>query len=338
MTAAEAQLHLVVPGLLGPVNGLVPSVGRYPALESLLSKADRRPQPGADPPSVLLPLFGIEKAAGADWPSAALCSHGLGLGGGWWLHADPVMLRPDMERLLLFPSAALDIRAGEADSLIQLLNGHFRDDGWQLHAVSADRWLLHLAEAPAIATRPLHEVVGRSVFPLLPRGEDALRWHGLLNEAQMLMFDAPVNQTRREQGHGEINGIWPWGGGALPSCSGNNWHAVLSNDPLAVGLGRLAGARVLAADAEPPSRGDVLVYRDELSAPLLTGDPAAWLERFETLAPEFDRWLGGLRQRRWSRLLLYPCNGHSYCVSAAALRRFWRRSQPFAQFLSAGAR
>ncbi len=335
MTESKGQLHVVLPGLLGPIPNPDQNVPDLPALSRLLSRADKSGNQGADPESTLFPLFGVQRSSTGDWPSAAVCQYGCGgeAGEGWWLHADPVLLRPDMERLLLFPAEALGIEQAEAQSLIELLDGHFRDDGWRLRAMASDRWLLRLAEAPSIVTRALHEVAGRSMFPFLPDGKDALRWHGLLNEAQMLLFNAPVNQARRAQGRLEINGLWLWGGGRLPTTSADHWRQVVSDHPLARGLGRLAGAEVRGLDEElPQGQGGLLLYRDELFAPVLMGDPMEWERRLQTLAPWFGGLLEGVRQGRWRRLLLYPCNGHSYAVNAAGLRRFWRRPRPLQHF------
>jgi len=307
-----------------------------PSLETLLSKADKTTCQGKDPESTLFSLFGIHKPQHGDWPSAAVSHCGIQANSdqAFRLHADPVMLRPDMERLLLFPADALDIEQAEADSLIALINDHFQDDGWQLQSITPKQWLLRLSDPPAIITCPLHEVAGRSMLPFLPKGKDALRWHGLLNEAQMLLFNAPVNLARREAGRPEIAGLWLWGGGQSPSVTAGNWTRVASDQPLARGLGRLAGASVSGWKEElPQGEGDLLLYRETLFPPVMMGDPMEWTARLQALVPWFEQLLDGLRHGCWSRLLLYPCNGHSYSVSGTALRRFWRRKRSLQNFL-----
>jgi hypothetical protein len=336
MADLPGQLHVVIPGLLSPPSGLAGPMPSGRALETLLSRADRAPCPGDDPESTLFPLFGIERGPAADWPSAAVCHYGHSMGQdpeGYWLHADPVMLRPDMERLLLFPADALAIEQSEADELLALLNAHFQDQGWLMESVTPDQWLLRVEPDPAIVTRPLRQAAGRSVFPFLPTGDDALRWHGLLNEAQMLMYQAPVNEARRARGRPEINGLWMWGGGGLPGIVPGKWRQVVSSSPLARGLGRLAAASVNDFDGVlPEGEGHRLAYRDDLSGPLLMGDAGQWSDRVQQLLPWFDDLLEGVRRGRWSRLLLYPCNGRCYGVTASDLRRFWRRVRPLGGF------
>ena len=49
-------------------------------------------------------------------------------------HADPVHLRPDRDRLILFDSRNLGITHEEAGALVGLFNGHFAADGMRLQA------------------------------------------------------------------------------------------------------------------------------------------------------------------------------------------------------------
>ena len=211
MNSTPNRLHLVIPGLLGPLGrfeeeGIAP---RTPILETLLARADRSGAGGDDHLSTLFGLFGYSAPQGADWPSAALCrlADGGAADTGYWLHADPVLLKPDMDRLLLFDGRSLEIAPVEAEVLGKLILGHFADQGWRLEQAAPDRWYLQLPEAPALVTRPLHRVAGRNLFPFLPEGGDRGRWRSLLNEIQMLLHHADVNQARRAAGRPEINGL-----------------------------------------------------------------------------------------------------------------------------------
>ncbi len=337
MSKTPGQLHLILPGLQGSNTGWAEQFPDCSNLQTLLSRARIDQVPGSDAESTLLPLFGIDKPTGRDWPSAALCQQTLSVedDSGWWLHADPVMLRPDMDRLLVFPAEALEICSVESAKLIDLLNEHFQQDGWRLQALKNDRWLLRLEDDPAVNTHPLAEVAGRSMFPFLPEGEKALHWHGLLNEAQMLLFNADANEKRREQGRVEINGLWFWGGGRLPSVEAGDWTRLLAEHPLARGLGRRAG--ILVEDLQVPlhaEEGNTLVFRDDLLATFLLGDVQAWSDVLVELEPWFETLLLGTRQGRWSELLLYPCDGRRFRLNRLDLLHFWRRPKPLGQLLS----
>jgi hypothetical protein len=104
---------------------------------------------------------------------------------------------------------------------------------------------------------------------------------------------------------------------------------VVGDDPLTLGLARLAGAphRTLSRwlqDATLPE-GRRLVFWDRLRAALLDRDLAAW----EVSLAELDRRVGelesALARGRIDEILIDPCAGTVYRISRGTLRRFWRR-------------
>jgi len=344
LNSAHNRLHLVVPGLLGPFGrfqeqGITP---RVPLLETLLAKAERQAARSGDHIATLFAHFGYEVPREADSPSAAICrlAEERTADDGFWLHADPVHLKPDMDRLLLFDGRTLEITRSEAQSLGKLLLEHFADQGWRLEQPAPERWYLQLPASPALVTQPLHRVTGRSVSPFLPEGADRRRWRGLLNEIQMLLYHAEVNQARRESGRPEINGLWLWGGGRLPDVKESGWQRVYADHPLAAGLARHTGVQHQGLPQRFDPReieGECLMYREDPLQPLLDSDTAAWGRSLERLEPLLETLLGALRQRYIATLLLYPCNGHSYCITGAGLRRFWRRRRPITELLDGTA-
>ena len=186
-------------------------MARVPHLETLLARADKGAAPGSDHLSTLFGLFEYPSLQEVDWPSAAICrladdgAEDDGIGDtGYWLHADPVHLKPDMDRLLLFPGRTLDITPQEAGALGELLLEHFSGMGWRLEQGSPEHWYLRLPEPPQLLTQPLHRVTGRNLFPFLPQGEAGVRWRSLLNEIQMLLHHAEVNRMRSAAGQPEV--------------------------------------------------------------------------------------------------------------------------------------
>lgn len=334
------RLHLIIPGFLGPLGrleeaGIEP---RTPILDNLLAKADRSEVGGDDYLSTLFGLFGYSAPQGADWPSAALCrlAEGGEVDAGYWLHADPVLLKPDMDRLLLFDGRSLEISPEEAGGLREQILGHFSDQDWRLEQAAPERWYLRLPDTPALATHPLHRVAGRNLFPFLPEGADRGRWRGLLNEIQMLLHHADINQARRAAGRPEVNGLWLWGGGRSPVAADSGWQRVYADHPLAAGLARHAGVELHTPSEhldQAGIEGECLMYRDDLLQPLLDADSAAWSRNLERLEPLLETLSDALRQSRIEALLIYPCNGHSYCVTRSGLRRFWRRRKSITALL-----
>lgn len=337
------RLELLVPGLLGPLPIHPDDVPRLPVLERLLARADRLPGGSADPVESVLGRFGIAPAAGGYPPSAPLCRLADAAGAqadGCWLHADPVHLRPDRDRLVLFDSRRLEIDAEEAAALVGLFNGHFAGEGLHLEAPVPGRWYLRVAEPPRLCTRPLHAVVGRNVDPFLPRGEDARRWAALLTEAQMLFHQAECNRRRERAGRPAVNGLWIWGGGWMPEIpAGRGYGALLGEGVLLRGLGMAAGVPVRPVPEDPAGLpetggGRILVQREDLRQAVQDADATGWVAGLRRL----DAWLGALVPRlgagRIGDIEIDPGTGERLRVTRGGVRRFWRRPRPFSCFLA----
>jgi hypothetical protein len=323
---------LVCPGLLGPVPVTPRSAAKAPAIDRLLARADRITTAHSDPETALLARFGLGLDPERDAPTASISLLGDSSGEqpeGYWLHADPVHLRADRDRLLVFTGASIAPSRVEADALTALFNDHFGGDGLRLTAPRPDRWYLRSDRVLDLRNEPLDRVVGGPIPDDSPRGGDARRWTGLMNEVQMLFFGSEVNRLREQAGRPTVGGIWTWGGGLLPHAPGEAPDLVVGDDPLTLGLARLAGAphRTLSRwlqDATLPE-GRRLVFWDRLRAALLDRDLAAW----EASLADLDRRVGelesALARGRIDEILIDPCAGTVYRLSRGALRRFWRR-------------
>lgn len=331
------RARLLAPGLLGPVPqdlGL-----RDPPqaihLERLLARADQLAGKAGGGLAVLFEAFGVAVPPGADLPSAPFCRLAEDPKAdisGYWLHADPVHLRADRDRVRLFDQRFFDLAQAESDELVAAFNAHFSGPGLELLGPHPRRWLLHLKTAPALRTTPLGDAVGRSIEPLLPQGRDARRWIALLNEAQMLLHESPVNRRREAEGQPTINGIWIWGGGVLPGPGALRApFRVCARAPLAQGLAHWAGLPLVEpADGLPPLvapalGGERLIFWDEAERALQTADLEAW----RTALMRLDTWLEPLsttlRQGELTYLELDPGLGVRYRITRQADRRFWRR-------------
>lgn len=333
-------LHLLAPGLLGPPPGLTDPAHppRVPLLETCLTRARRDPCLGTDPVATLCHLLGVPSSPGRDWPSApiGLLGEGLEPGEDYWLHADPVMLRADLEQVLLFDGRTLGLSPAEAASVAALINRHFQADGWQLVTPHPQRWYLRVPGTPDLVTRPLSQVMGRSLYPCLPQGGEGPRWRGWLNEIQMLMFQSEVNQRRLAAGQPTLGGLWPWGGGRLPRLAPTPWRELEGADtPLTRGLAHLAGIpQVPLEDDWLEGRpGDRLLVWEGLLSPLLDDDNRAWASALETLEARLQGLFKALWRRRLQSLHLYPGTGVRYRLAALDLARFWRRPRPLHRWL-----
>ncbi|HEB96964.1 MAG TPA: hypothetical protein ENI96_11110 [Sedimenticola thiotaurini] len=331
-----AEVTLVVPGLLGPMPGWLQATDtpRFPQLERRLATADRERTTGGEMEAVLCHLFGVAREPEGDLPVAALMRLGEGKAPDrrCWVLAEPVCLRPDQSRLLLFDT--LDFDLGEAGSrdLAELFRSHFDERGWVLETGSPARWYLGMERVPALQTHFLGEVFGRNMDLFLPRGGERLAWHRLLNEVQMLFFQAEVNQRREAQGRMPVNGIWFSGVGRLPARVRAPFDMVHGDAPLLRGLALAAGIPLAAlpAKGELPADGvrrPLLLYPG-LRRAVWTADPHAWAEGLEGFGSWLSCWIDAVRRRRFQAITLYSCDGFRWRITRSTLRRWWRRPRP----------
>ena len=319
---------------------LAADLPKVPSLSRILGRSDIEAVSGSDPIAVLLDRFGIDVDPNLDPPSAPfshLADVPDGSPIGYWLHADPVHLRPNRDQLLLFDARHLELARGEAQRLVELFNEHFTVEGLRLEAAAADRWYLRLDSAPRLRTRALADVMGRSVDPAYLAGKDAARWMGWLNETQMLFHQAEVNRHRELSGRPTVSGIWPWGGGSLPSAMPQSrYGSVFAVDSLALGLANAAQVDAYPIPERPEallsvlSRGRVLGYWHSLWAAVLDADAGAWIQDLGRLDSWLDQLLALLTVGRVDEIALFPCDGTCGLVTRRALRRFWRRTPSMA--------
>lgn len=306
--------HLFVPGLLGPMPGLrLEDRIALPRLEILLARADRLAEP-VGYAGGLFALFGIETPAGADLPTAAACflADTGEAPAGFLLHADPLQLLPDMDRLLAFDLDDDPLDADEVAGLVEAFNEHFKDDGVCLYGSPAGRIYMHCDRTPSIQTHPLPTVIGRSLYLFLPDGEDRRWWRGLLNETQMLCHALELNREREAGGRPTLGGLWFSGGGSLPPGGQGAVARLVGDWVLPRGLLAL----------RPAVGGDELIVEDAPGRAVMRVDPGAWLR---ALAELEDRMTGLMRD--CEELHVHPGNGTVYRWHARSSWRLWRRKR-----------
>lgn len=354
------RLDLLVPGLFGPVPLPAKDLPPVPLLTRLLGRADRRPGPGGvalddsssgpgravttDPLTTLFALFGIPASPDQGYPSGPFCRLADGLApdsGVFVFHADPIHLRPDRHRLVLFAGHPLNVSQEEAEALTLLFNQHFAEDGLHLEAPTPGRWYLRVQHPPDLATSPLHTARGRPVAGLLPRGPDARAWARILNEAQMLFHHAEANHRRERAGLPAISGIWPWGGGRLTDFHAHaDYSRVFATDTLTLGLAQAAGVPTAPLSPDPAallaamtsSTGALLVHWQGLWNPVLEADGEAWAEALLAL----ETWLAGFLAGMGGNftLQLFACEGDTFRYRPHHRYRLWRSPFPLGKRLT----
>jgi len=331
--AAPNRFELLVPGLLGPIPSdpaaLPPGQrSKTPMLDLLLARG--RPSAVADGNQRLAGRLLERFGANASAPYCLAADDPDWDRGGYYMHADPVHLRPDRDLLRLFDARHLGISSAEAQALVAELNAHFAADGLRFIAPIASRWYLHCEHPPAIKTQPLEGVIGQHIDGLLPSGPDAARWASLMNEAQMLLFQSPANQRRENEGRPAVNGLWTWGGGLWQVPTGADLPALVrAQSPLAQGLAAAADLAVEAPrEVWRPRDGIQLADWHQLQDAVLDTDELAWAAAAESLDQGLAPLVDALRAGDLQRINIDSCDGHCWSIERADLRAFWRPYWP----------
>lgn len=227
---------------------LLPERRRYagqplsPAVARALSRADVLPEGAAGERAQLLRHFELLPRG---WPMAAI-TRSLDADDAHlhtWLRADPAHVRPDMTGARVLAVGELGLSVEEAGALVAPLRTLFGDAGFPISAPHPSRWYLALPrEAKLPVFSPPEAVLGDDLFSHLPDGPDGRRWRALLNEAQILLHNHPVNQARAAAGRITANSLCFWGAGRLPDQVRCAVPHVVSVDPGVTALARLAGA------------------------------------------------------------------------------------------------
>jgi hypothetical protein len=334
---------LLISDLLPPAElGAGPFVNlRTPHLNKLLARGNTVLNPPIASEDWLCEEFGVARQH--DRPLAALMlkADGGDPQGNYWLCAEPIQLRVDRNRLIV-AARIDDYNTEESGLLIAALNAHFNTDGLEFHAPAAARWYVGTQSAPALTTTPLTQALNRSVKHHLPQGADALAWHRVMNEAQMILHTHEVNAAREARGAIAANSIWLWGGGTLPAISRarhtDAWGGGAALRALAGVAGvthhdlpRNGGEWCAASPA-----GEHLLALDAPADALRQGDPAAWNAQITALDQQWIEPLSNaLSGKLVTTLTLIGCNRDNLLKATATradLRRFWRHARTMQTF------
>ncbi|MBI3772704.1 MAG: hypothetical protein HY272_08410 [Gammaproteobacteria bacterium] len=341
----DRHITLFVPGLFGAeavrcTSGALDGLA-LAHLERWLARSEQHScVPGFM--EALFLLFGISAVADQDLPVAEITRITDGVrGDGVWLRADPVHLKPDRDRLVMFDNCELLIQPQEAQQLVREFNAVFRDDGMELFAPHPLRWYLRLSQRPQVRTRPLNAVIGQDVDPNLPQGSQAMAWHRVMNEVQMIFHSSEVNRRRQLGGKPEINSLWFWGGGELVSCQSVPWTHVWSNEPLTQALASYSDVKV---DGLPPTAAEWLALSTEGGQHLVVldgavktgqfGDIEGWRNFIDAFVSEWVSELSSaLGEQKIMSIRLVTDAGFEWRITARNQRRWWRRRRSLLSYV-----
>ncbi|MFC4727607.1 phosphoglycerate mutase [Coralloluteibacterium thermophilus] len=293
--------------LLPPAARLGGALGRDAGLR--LARADRGPAGREGFRAQLERHFELLPRG---WPMAALTRQqdAGDAGGQVWLRADPAHVRVEINGGRLLACGGFGLAPAEVEDLLRPLKPLFGDAGCPISAPHPDRWYLMLPPGtPLPAFSEPDAALGDELLDHLPEGPEGRRWRALMNEAQIVLHNHPLNAARAQRGLPAINALWFWGGGVLPDAVRSQAGHVRSGDAELRALAAAAGLRLDdAADA-----GDALL---DLRGVRDAGE----LER-DWLAPAF----AALDAGDLDTLVLDLADGQRWTLRRGQRWRLWRR-------------
>ncbi|HIO93579.1 MAG TPA: hypothetical protein EYG68_12175 [Leucothrix mucor] len=331
-------LHVLIPDLLSPLKlwnqdfGFVAVTNETVAL---LAQHQRNKVPFSGLDSSLFSLLGFSPETEIPYAfyraKKERLKTVLGEHKGTILCADPVHLKAGLSEIMMDRHDFNDLSDTDADSLLELLNQHFFQDGLQFVKGSANRWYLLLANDDSIRTTPLREMRAKDISKKLPQS-DRINLHKIQNEIQMLLHSSEVNQRREQEGKLAINSLWFWGGGTtlkartrVRSVIGGGLHGEV--------VASVADCRYLVSAIEPekelsemPAGGHHLLILDQLTPFALSDDLDGWQQELNKLE---KIWLAPVEKffnKGKLKVLLHSCDGSVYIPKkTSVLNKLWRK-------------
>lgn len=297
-----------------------------------MSRSDTAPTGWKPEHLRLLTLLGLP----ADNRHGGAVLEWLGLGGeprrGGWLRAEFVHLEVGSRNARLHSIDGLD--ALDAVQLASVLQAGLQFPGLTIWA-SPDPRL-----SPGIFVHSDRPFDANCAFPgvddlvelrdVLPQGRDGPVLRRLLTEAQMLLHDHTVNAARERRKQRTANAIWLTGVSEFAGLQSASLPAIASDGVYLKGLCRLYGQQALPV----PASADVAISGTQpalVELPSLGhSDPVAHLGQLER--DWFAPLVSAMGTGRISALAI-QLDDLAIRIDRLALRRFWRRGPPLAEWL-----
>jgi len=332
------KVHIVIPDLFLPEQLAAYACAdlRLPALETLLARGSSVPLGIDSLEAWLCGKFGVDEMVVAP---ITLLVDGVQPGTAYWLRVDPVGISMQRDQMIL--KSDITLSEDEAAQLCASLNAHFAADDLHFVAPHPQRWYLQLKNVPSLETHALPQVVGADMHAYLPFGDDALRWHGVLNEIQMLFYEHAVNQARESRGEPPVSGVWLWGGGKHPAGLLKPYARVLGDSELARAFAQAAGLPVSnRIEPNPPNwaddKGDLLLVCERLRSAMQCADIDKWRQSVNLFEKNYaEPLLDLLAEGKVEQItldILSDKASRRFIVTRAALWKIWRMPKPLLHY------
>ncbi len=198
------------------------------------------------------------------------------------VRADPVHLAVSRDNVQLLDPDIVNPTVDEMQAIAESLNAHYASQGMAFSFPHPKRGYVVLRDHDLPKGTPIWRMPGANVFDHLVLGKTLTNWRAVLNEIQMLLHAHPINEARQSRGEVAINGLWFWGAGKLPTQAAPRPSLVVSDDPIAIGVSRWFGIKVLPTSSTLESllsqakAGEIFIVLDHATHAVRAVAPEAW--------------------------------------------------------------
>lgn len=332
------KLTFFIPGFFGPISktlsGMMPEL---PSIERSFRFGTLTNIQAVGFTQTLFQLFGFSKQT-HDFPVAAitrLVDNDYD-NAGIWMRADPVHFRPERNAVVLLDNSSFDLKKHEALILAADLRQVFTERDIVFEVPTNYRWYLKLKQLPEISTTPIHEVVGNDINKNATVGDNKILWDTLLNEAQMVLHNCPLNKQREQNGELSVNGIWCWGAGELPKSRQQIWSRIFADEVTTRGLSIFTDTPY----ADLPDSLEALIHsteeQDSVLAVISFGlrnqqyfDHHGWQDFITYLEAEWFAEIERLIQQNACKEFVLLTGKNKLSITKMSYKKFWRKQKSF---------
>ncbi len=162
-----------------------------------------------------------------------------------------VTLKPHGSTIYMQDFSAGHISTVEARELVETLQKELGSHEVEFYpGVGYRHLMVWRGGKDSMRTIPPHDITGKAIIDSLPSGDGAGILNNLMNHAQMVLHNHPVNLRRKELGQLPANSVWLWGHGKTPLIETYREKfgltgAVISAVDLIKGIGICAGLDII---------------------------------------------------------------------------------------------
>lgn len=246
-----------------------------------------------------------------------------------FLLAEPTHLRLDRDRLLIAEPALLQLDEDEEIIIINAINSHFNGE-IKLYYVSDNLWLIgHKLDVADCAFYPILDIIGENIDDYLVKDSiDATKLNKLINEIQMLLFNLPLNEERKQEGSLVANSLWLSDTTVLPQICERFEHIIANN---LKNITNHAKIRPFPTPIDAAFQKNNFVIIDNLYHPCCYRDSFSWMDKLHQLDQTLGLLLKQLLDSRKIQELdiLVPLHAQTICLNIRHNSRykFWQNKQ-----------